>query len=522
MNYDAIIAGGGPVGMLLACELKLAGISVLVVERREEIDPTVKAGAINVPSVEAFDRRGMVPQLQEAQRQRVAQMFTFVNQQSGAVAAPKPPPKFAGHFGGIMLSADRMDASDPAFTERGPVDSAGFVSQQDIERVLGERAAELGVSVWRGTEVTGFTPGPEAVTVEAGGRTVTAGWLVGCDGGRSRIRKLAGFAFPGSDPEITGRQAMVDIEDAEGLGTGWNRTERGTYAYGPTPGRILTVEFDGPPVDRDAPITAAELQHSLRRVSGVDITITGLHTATRFTDNTRQAATYRLGRVLLAGDAAHVHPPFGGQGLNLGLGDAMNLGWKLAATVQGWGPDGLLDTYTSERHPIGAWVLDWTRAQVAFMRTDERTRALRGVIGELMDTVTGTTYFVKKISGVWQHYDLGGGHELVGASAPELNLSGRRLAGHLHDGKGVLVDLADDAGARAAAEPWRDRVQVVSGTCPERPQLSGLLIRPDGHVVWAADGAPDTARLEHALATWFGAGLEAGGATAERQRVTAR
>jgi hypothetical protein len=283
------------------------------------------------------------------------------------------------------------------------------------------------------------------------------------------------------------------------------------------------VEFDGPPEDREAPVTAAELQASLRHVSGADVTVTAVLSATRYTDNARQATSYRAGRVLLAGDAAHVHSPFGGQGLNLGLGDAMNLGWKLAAMARGRAPESLLDTYTAERHPIGAWVLDWTRAQVALMRPEPRARALRAVVSDLMETVSGTTYFVKRISGLWQRYDLGagheqgaghdlgGGHELTGRSAPDLALSdGTRLADHLHDGRGLLLDLADDPDLRARADGWPDQVRVLTAACPDRPGLSALLVRPDGFVAWAAgaehtDHVDGRTGLDAALASWFGA-----------------
>lgn len=506
MDYEVIVAGGGPVGLLLACELQLAGVSVLVIERNTDIDPTIKAGSINVPSVETFYRRGMLPQLQEAQQRQMEQFKDFIRQRLGDAAAAAPPPRIAGHFGGIMLSADRVDGDDPAFADRGAKDGAALISQQEIECLLGKRAGTLGVEIWRGCEVTGFDAGADGVTVEVGDRRVRAGWLVGCDGGRSTVRRLAGFDFPGVDPEITGHQAVAELDGADRLSMGWNRTDRGVYVYGPMPGRILTVEFDGPPADRDTPITGAELQASIRNVTGVDITVTKVHTATRFTDNTRQATTYRQGRVLLAGDAAHVHSPFGGQGLNLGLGDAMNLGWKLAATVRGWAPEGLLDSYTAERHPIGAWVLEWTRAQVAFMRPDVRTRALRAVIGELMDTVTATTFFVRKIAGVLHRYDFGQGHALLGASVPDLALSGAgRVADHLHEGRAVVFDLADDAKLRSLVEGWGDRVRVVTAGCADRPELSALLVRPDGYVAWAADGSPDLPELESALTRWFGA-----------------
>lgn len=303
---------------------------------------------------------------------------------------------------------------------------------------------------------------------------------------------------------------------AEKLGAGWNWTETGTYVHGPMPGRILTVEFDGPPADREAPVTAQELEESLRKVSGVEeVRIHKVLTATRFTDNARQVPDYRAGRVLLAGDAAHVHAPFGGQGLNLGIGDAMNLGWKLAATVRGWAPDGLLDTYTAERHPIGAWALDWTRAQVALMRPESHARALREVIAELTGTVDATTFFAKKISGVWQRYDLPGDHPLTGRSAPDLEFSdGSRLAEQLHGGQGLLLDLTDDAELRKRATGYDGRLRVLTADCPGRPGLAGLLVRPDGCTAWAADRAdasgsavPD--ELDAALRRWFGTPADA-------------
>ncbi len=271
----------------------------------------------------------------------------------------------------------------------------------------------------------------------------------------------------------------------------------GLYAHGPVPGRVLTVEFDGPPEDRDAPITADEIQGSLRRVTGVDVTVTRVVSATRFTDNARQATTYRMGRVLLAGDAAHVHSPFGGQGLNLGMGDAVNLGWKLAATIQGTAPAGLLDTYTTERHPVGEWVLDWTRAQVALMRTDFRTAALRSVVKDLLETAGGTTYLAKKLSGVLHRYPIEGTHELVGSGAPDYKLAdGTRLGEHLFDGKPLLLDLADSAQLRDVAS---GRVRVL--TTKYDGDLTGVLIRPDGYVAWAAADGTVTG-LDEALSTW--------------------
>ena len=500
-GVDVVVAGGGPVGLMLACELRLGGASVLVLERLTEIDQTVKAGSLNVPAVEAFYRRGMLPQVLEEQ-QRMREYFqAFARQRP----APPPPPRFAGHFAGRFLDAALVDGTDPDFADPGPAVSGAMITQQAVETLLGRRAAELGVEVRRGVELIGFEADGEGVTVTAGGDRIRARWLVGCDGGRSMVRRRAGFDFPGTGPEITGHQAVVEMTGSGGLRTGWNLTEGGVYVFGPAPGRILTVEFDGPPGDRETPVTAAELVSSLRRVVGVEVTINAVHSATRFTDNARQATTYRLGRVLLAGDAAHVHSPFGGQGLNLGLGDAMNLGWKLAAVVGGRAPERLLDSYTTERHPIGAWVLDWSRAQVALMRPEPGARALSGVVGDLMGTVSGTTYFVKRISGLWQRYDLGHGHELAGRSAPDLLLAdGTRLADHLRDGRGLLLDLAGDPEPRALARGWADRVQVVTAGCPDRPELSALLVRPDGYVAWAAAPRAGLDGLQAALTTWFG------------------
>jgi hypothetical protein len=377
-----------------------------------------------------------------------------------------------------------------------------------VERILGQRAAELGVEVRRGVEVGGFDANETGVTVHLQRRDdVRVAWLVGCDGGRSLVRHQAGFDFPGTDPVITGRQAVATVEGAERLGRGWQYTPTGVYVYGPMPGRVRTVELDGPPADREAPVTAAEMEASLRRVSGIDVRVTDVISGTRYTDNARQATTYRRGRVLLCGDAAHVHSPFSGQGLNLGIGDAVNLGWKLAATVQGWAPEGLLDTYTSERHPIGARVLDWTRAQVAVMRGDAYSGALRGVVTDLLGTRDGATYYVQRISGLWQRYDLGNGHPLVGTTMPNLRLEdGTRLADHTHEGRALLADLAGDDQLAALAQPYAGRVELVRGRS-EGSGLGGLLVRPDGFVAWAsADGASDPAGLGTALTRWLGDG----------------
>jgi 2-polyprenyl-6-methoxyphenol hydroxylase-like FAD-dependent oxidoreductase len=519
MDYDVLVAGAGPVGLTLATELRLAGIRVLVVERRTEVDTAGKAGAINAAAAEAFERRGLLAALQARE----------VTMKAGAAPGPQGErrrPASVGHFGGIQVPADPVDTDDPSLRGRGP---SWYVQvpQVDVERVLGQRAAELGVEVRRGVEVTGFDPSGDGVTVhlqsgdgDGDGGDVRVAWLVGCDGGRSLVRRQAGFDFPGTDPTITFRQTAGTVEGAERLGQGgWQHTPTGVYVYGPDPGRVRTVELDSPPADRDAPVTAAEMEASLRRVSGVDVRVTEVIHGTRFTDNARQATTYRRGRVLLCGDAAHVHSPFSGQGLNLGIGDAVNLGWKLAATVRGWAPEGLLDTYTSERHPIGAWVLDWTRAQVAVMRGDAYSCALRGVVTDFLGTKDGATYYVKRISGLWQRYDLGDGHPMVGATVPDLRLGdGTRLSDHSRQGRALLVDLAGDDRLAVLAQRYAGRVELVRGR-PEGAEggqsaavgsqsgvgVSGALVRPDGFVAWASsDGVSDPAGLEAALARWFG------------------
>ncbi|MEV5647980.1 FAD-dependent monooxygenase [Nocardia sp. NPDC052254] len=507
-TFDVVVAGAGPVGLMLACELRLAGVDVLVVERLPELDRTIKAGAINVPTAQAFDRRGLLPELLARQQVAIEAIRAF----AGPSTIPADRPPIAGHFAGIMLPFDVIDGDDPDFAGVGPAALTMLVNQQGIEEILGARAAELGVVVRRGLELTGLTDDGKGVTVHCGAESMRAAWLVGCDGGRSVVRKLAGFDFPGIDPEITGRQAVVEMSDTEGLQLGWNDTDNGIYVYGPTPGRFLTVELDGPPAERDAPVTAAELEASLRRVTGVPVRITAVHSATRFTDNTRQVSDYRKGRVLLAGDAAHVHSPFGGQGLNLGIGDAVDLGWKLGAVVAGRMGEELLDTYTAERYPIGAWVLEWTRAQVALMRLDRRSKALREVMAELLSTGDGATAVLKRISGVLHRYNLGGGHRLVGAVVPDLALSdGSRVAEHFGSGAGVLFDLTDSAELRAAAAGWRDRIRTVTAKpldSPSFPDLAAILVRPDGYVAWAADEGGvvrDLPDLTAALRRWFGA-----------------
>jgi len=514
MTYDVVIAGGGPVGLFLACELGLAGVSVLVLERMDDPHSPLKESwmgmrGLNLPSVEAFYRRGM---LKDVRKSSLAWMDTI--EKPGMKLDPPPTPgttssgpRFAGHFAGIMLQANKIDLSDQKYLVPGPGTTGGLVSLEGIELLLAERAEKLGVAIKRGTAVTDFTQTEDSITVHTGDKSFQAKWLVGCDGGRSTVRKVAEFEFAGTDPEFTGYTASVEIADPEKLRPGFNLTKTGMYICGPGPGRIGMVDFDDASFDRAQTITLESLQAVLRRVSGTDVTLKAVHVASTFTDRARQATTYRKGRVLLAGDAAHIHSPLGGQGLNTGLGDAMNLGWKLAATIKGWAPDDLLDTYTRERHPAGAWALDWTRAQVAIMRPDPHAHAIANVIRDLINTREGTSYFVEKISGVSLRYDLPGDHPLIGRSVPDFEFEdGTRLGILLEDGIGLLLDLSGKEELASLKDNWIGRMKYVAAAAKDAKGLAALLVRPDGFVVWATDAntEPDWITLEDTLSRWFG------------------
>ena len=400
-GYDVTVAGAGPVGLMLAGELALAGVKVQVIERQAEPDEAMKAQSINIPTAAALDRRGLLPAAMEVQRGALERIGSFGGRSGDT--------RFTGHFAGMILNADLVDWEDPDITAHSTAGGARIVPQRELEALLTEHLTRLGVPVRRGVEVTAVDDIGDGVLVGTTAGRLRTGWLVGCDGGHSAVRRLAVIEFPGAPMELTGYQAVVDIADPDKLTDGWVWSAAGAYRCGPQPGRIVTLEFGDRPADRSEPVTLGELQTSLRRVSGTDVTLTALRAAaTRWTDNTRQAATYRSGRVLLAGDAAHVHPPFGGQGLNLGIGDAINLGWKLGAVITGWAPAGLLDTYDAERRPAGARVLEWTRAQIAVLRGDAKSAALRGIVADLLGTRDGTTYAVKKISGVDQRIELPG------------------------------------------------------------------------------------------------------------------
>jgi len=492
-EHAVVIAGGGPTGMMLAGELALAGVDVAIVERRASQDlPGSRAGGLQSRTIEVLDQRGIADRfLAEGQK---AQVTAF---------APA-----------------HLDISD--FPTRHPYGLALW--QKHIERILVGWVGELPVTFYRGRELTGFTQDDTGVDIAVSdGQLLRAQYLVGCDGGRSVVRKAAGIEFPGWDPTTSSLLAQVEMtEEPE---TGIRRTPTGThaigkveyeikdgqvvYAKGGTVGVMLTEQQIG-----TSEPTLRDLSEGLIAVYGTDY---GIHSPTmisRFTDMTRQAATYRDRRILLAGDAAHIHSPVGGQGLNIGVQDAVNLGWKLAQVVKRTSPESLLDTYHAERHPIGARVLKNSMAQVALThRMDERTDALRDIVSELLSMDEPRKRFAAMMSGLGIRYDLGDGHPLLGRRMPDLDLvtakGPLRVFTLLHDARPALLNFSETSGFDIT--PWADRVQMINakydGTW-ELPAIgavaapTAVLIRPDGYVAWVGDVTQPG--LVDALTTWFG------------------
>lgn len=494
MNFDVLVVGAGPTGLLLAIELAMAGVRPLVVERLREPDLTIKAGAIGVLAGETLERRGFGPAMADEEKAAFDALLPDVR----AVLGTR---RFGGHFAGIFY---RTGKKEPQRRFRG-------IMQAPLERLLSRRASELGIAVRRGVEMVGFHDRGSDVEVELrDGETnrtssLRVAYLVGCDGGRSRVRKLAGFEFPGTAPSITGWQAIVEVDAPDALAAfRWTRMPGGMVTWGPVPGRLFLCEFDGPPEDREAPITIDELQGALTRITQTDVRITALETATRFTDHARQATSYRKGRIFLAGDAAHVHSPFGGQGINLGLVDAANLGWKLARAARGRGgarSERLLDSYTTERHPVAARALDATRAQIALMRPDVYTTPLRSLMSDLMKLDDVNEHIVELMSGLGTRYDLDDDHPDVGRLAPNvvLELPDREtdLYALMQEGDAVLFGPSNDLEAAAAG---RARFVRTRGG-------PSMLVRPDGCIAWASqegEEGPD-ARLTRAVDRWLAA-----------------
>jgi 2-polyprenyl-6-methoxyphenol hydroxylase-like FAD-dependent oxidoreductase len=493
-EHAVVIAGGGPSGLMLAGELALAGVDVAIVERRPSQDVAgSRAGGLHSRTIEIFDQRGIADRfLAEGQKAQVT------------------------GFAGV-----RFDISD--FPTRHPY-SLGLW-QNHIERILAGWVHELSVPTYRGVEVMGFAQDESGVDVElSDGRSLRAQYLVGCDGGRSLVRKAAGIEFPGSDPTTSNLIAVAELaemppewgirRDANGihsLGRVDYEIRDGQIVYADKgPVGILVTERG---LGYTAEPTLSDLSEALIVVYGTDYGIHSPTSITRFTDAARQAASYRKGRVLVAGDAAHVHPPDGGQGLQTGVQDAVNLGWKLAQVVKGASPESLLDTYHAERHPIDARVLRNTMASIVLRREDERTKALRDTIAELLGMDEPRRRFAAMMSGLDVHYDLGEGHPLLGRRMPDLDLSIEngplRAFSLLHAARPVLLNLGEPGAFDIT--PWADRVQLVDANYAGKWELPALgvvtaptavLIRPDGYVAWVGDLTQ--LGLADALTTWFG------------------
>lgn len=506
--YDVVIAGAGPVGLFLACELRLADLSVLVLERAEDPRSPLKRlpfgmRGLSASTVEVFYRRGLLDDLVVAGR--VGEEIASSLAAAHFMGQRRQP---GGHFAGIQFFLDNVDISKWPYRLPSPAGTHMAASMEQIESVLAARAAALGVDVRRGLGVEGFDQSSDDVNIHTDSEAVRGRWLVGCDGGRSTVRKAGGFEFVGTDPEFTGYSVEIELADPDSLPQGRHYTPTGVYTYA-RPGTIAMVEFDGAAFHRTQPMTLGHVQAVLRRVTGSDVTVTALQLATTWTDRAYQATAYRKGRVLLAGDAAHIHSPLGGQGLNLGLGDAMNLGWKLVSTIHGHAPADLLDSYFSERHPVGAQVLDWSRAQVALMRPSRSSRALEAIVRDLIDTRDGATYFAERVWGVSLRYELGGGHPLVGRSVPDFELTeGTKLGEFLGKGKGLFLDFCAHTPLRALASRWSERINYVATGAKDRLGLSALLVHPDGFVAWAADDVPILEEAAQTASRWFGAANE--------------
>jgi len=470
---DVIVAGGGPTGVMLAGELRLHGVHVVVLEKEAEPTKVVRSLGLHVRSIEVMDQRGLL------------ERFLALGQQYPV----------GGFFAGIAKpTPDRLDTAHPYILG---------IPQTVTERLLTEHATELGTEIRRGCELVGLSQDEDGVTVElADGTQLRSRYLVGCDGGRSTVRKLLGVGFPGEPARVEWLLGEVELtappEELAAVVAEVRKTQKG-FGVGPLGDGVyrFVVPAEGVAEDRTVPPTLEEVKQQLRAVAGTDFGVHSPRWLSRFGDATRLAERYRVGRVLLAGDTAHIHPPLGGQGLNLGIQDAFNLGWKLAAEVGGWAPAGLLDSYHTERHPVAADVLDNTRALVELTSLEPGPQAVRRLLSELMDFEEVNRYLIEKITAIGVRYDFGEGHELLGRRLRDVALKRERLYELMHRGRGLLLDQT----GRLSVAGWEDRVDHVVDVSEEL-DVPAVLLRPDGHVAWVGE---DQADLLSQLPKWFGA-----------------
>ena len=469
---DVIVAGGGPTGLMLAAELRLHGVYVVVLEKEAEPTGQARALGLHVRSIEVMDQRGLL------------ERFLALGKQS----------PLRGFFAGI-------DKPQPRRLDTAHSYVLG-IPQNLTERLLTERAIELGTELRRGTELIGLSQDADGVIAElADGTRLRSRYLVGCDGGRSMVRKLLGVGFPGEPARIEWLLGEVEVTaPPETLAAAAAEVPTTLLRFGPSPhtdgvyGFVARTEEVAE--DPTVPPTLEEFKQRLRALAGTDFGAHSPRRLTRFGDATRQAERYRVGRVLLAGDAAHIHPPLGGQGLNLGIQDAFNLGWKLAAEVNGWAPEGLLDSFHTERHPVAADVLNNTRAQTMLLSPEPGPQSVRRLLSELMDFEEVNRYLIEKITAIGVRYDFGGEHPLVGLRLRDIELKRGRLYGLMHGGRGLLLDQT----GQLSVAGWADRVDHVVDESPEL-DVHAALLRPDGHVAWVGE---DQQELLSQLPRWFG------------------